>query len=64
MSWAEDCPALNAADENSYSTSGGGGNVEYTLNGQGAKLTFQAKKSSSLYDSPTLKIYQWLLATN
>ena len=60
MSWAEDCPALNAADENSYSTSGGGGNVEYTLNGQGAKLTFQAKKSSSLYDSPTLKIEQYI----
>ena len=60
MSWAEDCPALNAANEKSYSTSGGGGNVEYTLNGQGAKLTFQAKKSSRLYDSPTLKIEQYI----
>lgn len=60
LSRAEDCPALNEAGEKSYSTSFGGGKIEYTLSGQGAKLTFQAKKSSSAYDAPTLKIEQYV----
>lgn len=34
--------------------------MEYALSGQGAKLTFQAKKSSRLYDAPTLKIEQYV----
>ena len=60
MSWAQDCPVLNEAGEKSFSTAAGGGTVEYALSGQGAKLTFQAKKSSRLYDAPTLKIEQYV----
>lgn len=60
LSWAQNCPALNEAGEKSFSTAAGGGTVEYALSGQGAKLTFQAKKSSRLYDAPTLKIEQYV----
>ena len=60
LTWAQDCPALNKAEEKSFSTAAGGGTVEYALSGQGAKLTFQAKKSSGLPDAPTLKIEQYV----
>lgn len=60
LTWAQDCPALNEAGEKSFSTAAGGGTEEYALSGQGAKLTFQAKKSSGLPDAPTLKIEQYV----
>ena len=58
LTWAQDCPVLNETGDKSFSTAAGGGTVEYALSGQGAKLTFQAKKSSGLPDAPTLKIEQ------
>lgn len=59
-SFAQDCPVLNESAEKSFSTAGSGGSIEYELNGQGAQLTLQAKKSSGLPDAASPKVEQYV----